>query len=144
MHYFKRSVPSHAILVCLRFPTADAHSQTHTVEPRNTWKRLDDTATILYLNCTIQYTEGVPISTQWSSYHTGAGVPITLNEDVLPGFGNDFFIDGTHNLIFPNPSLTEAGQYGCRNSLPPYGANKQAEVIILGEFWGLGVSAPGE
>ena len=137
MHYFKHSVPSHAILVCLRFPTADAHSQTHTVEPVNTWKRLDDTTTTLYLNCTIQYAEGVPKSTQWSSYRTGADVAIALNEDVFPGFDNDFIIEGTHNLIFRTPSLTKAGQYGCRNSLPPYGANKQAEVIILGEFCAL-------
>ena len=133
-NYFKHSVPSHAIFVCLRFPTADAHSQTHTVEPRNTWKRLDDTATALYLNCTIQYAEGAfTDSTRWISHLTDpiVGDEIANDDSVRPGFVNDFVIEGTHNLVFLNPSLNEAGQYGCENSAIPH-VNKKAEVIMLG------------
>ena len=137
MHYFKHSVPSHAIFVCLRFPTADAHSQTHTVEPVNTWKRLDDTTTTLYLNCTIEYGQ-FPDSTDWISHLTDPidVVSISSNHTVYQGFVNDFVIEETFNLVFKRPSLNKSGSYTCRNSIEPF-LLKKAEVIILGEFYAL-------
>ena len=110
------------------------------MEPLNTWKRLDDSTTKLYLNCTIEHGQlGVPISTLWISHLTDSmfGDTIATNDSVLPGYVNDFIIEGTHNLVFLTPSLNESGSYACRNSLPPFVANKKAEVIILGEFYAL-------
>ena len=109
------------------------------MEPLNTWKRLDDSTTTLYLNCTIQHAPGLPDSTHWISHLTDTvvGFIIAVDNFVIPSYVNDFVIEGTHNLVFLTPSLNESGSYACRNSLPPFVANKKAEVIILGEFYAL-------
>ena len=108
------------------------------MEPVNTWKRLDDTTTTLYLNCTIEYGQ-FPDSTNWISHLTDRpidGFTIAINDGVNPIIVNDFIIEETFNLVFKRPSLNKSGSYACRNSITPF-LIKKAEVIILGEFYAL-------
>ena len=115
------------ILWCLCFSTTGARCQS--LAPRNTLKLLD-TIGALFLNCSVQEHASI----RWKRFvNDSHEVTIALNHDVRKNFRGDFRIEGLYSLIFLNPALDQAGQYGCQDTASGVDSNR-ADVVMLGEY----------
>ena len=110
-----------------------AHGQNPVVVPENTYFVIGGSILNPYFNCTINNPPG--ISTQWYELATAESGRL-ISSDSLSLSGEEFRIEGTHNLVLIYINSRYAGTYVCINTeFNPVSAS--AELIVLGELFNI-------